>query len=223
MTTSTTTWVARADGTEAARRVNLGVKAAIVVAFVIAIAVPLEHLDGKAMPMRVPLFVGSALVIPVIERFRRHPFDPYPHVADTLVVAPFLLDTIGNLFGAYEWLDRTDDVLHFVNWVLLVSAYEAFRFRRTDRTDDAVLLGYGVGAIAIIWWEVLEWLIAETGAGGGLHLDYGDTIGDLILSSTGGLVGGLVGRHVFARRVEAARTAVDAIPTVRGGRRRPGP
>lgn len=198
---STITWVARVDSTDAARRVNLTVKAAIVIAFAIAIAVPLDHLDGKAMPMRVPLFVGSALVVPLVERFRRHPFDPYPHVADALVVAPFLLDTIGNLLGAYEWFDRTDDVLHFVNWVLLVSAYEAFHFRRTTRTDGAVLLGYGVGAIAIIWWEVLEWLIAETGAGGGLHLDYGDTIGDLILSSTGGLVGGLVGRHLFARPV----------------------
>lgn len=198
---STGTWVEFADGTGVARRINIAVKCAIVTAFVIALTVPLDHLDGKAMPMRVPLFVGSALVVPLAERLRRHPFDPYPHVADALVVAPFLLDTIGNLLGAYEWFDRTDDVLHLVNWVLLVSAYQAVHFRRTGRSDGAVLLGYGVGAIAIIWWEVLEWLIAETGAGGGLHLDYGDTIGDLVLSSTGGLIGGLVGRYVLARPV----------------------
>ena len=63
----------------------------------------------------------------------------------------------------------------------------------TDRRD-AVLLGYGFGALAIVWWELLEWLVSEDGIGGagGLALTYGDTIGDLLLSSTGGLVGSLL-------------------------------
>jgi len=161
-------------------------------------------------PCPISMFVHDIAGSPVNHRDHPSLFSLPPHVADTLVVAPFLLDTLGNLLGAYEWFDRTDDLLHFINWVLLVSAYEAFHFRRTDRTDNAVLLGYGLGAIAIIWWEVLEWLIAETGAGGGLHLDYGDTIGDLVLSSTGGLVGGLVGRFLMARPVDVpARTDPD--------------
>lgn len=210
MSVDTCTWVERADGTDLARRINYSMKAAIVLAFVVAIAVPLDHLDGKAMPMRAPLFVGSALVVSLVQRFRRRKFDPYPHTADALVVAPFLLDTLGNLLGIYDSFNATDDVLHLVNWVLLVSAFGAFRFRRIDRTDDAVLLGYGFGALAIIWWEVMEWVVAETGAGGGLDLEYGDTIGDLFLSSTGGLVGALIGRYVMARPVRAVPDSAAA-------------
>lgn len=174
-------------------------KVAIVVAFAVAIFVPIDRLDGKGMGFRAPLFVGSAALIPLMQRFRRTPRNPYPHLGDGLLVAPFLLDTLGNLLGFYNDYDVTDDVLHFTNWVLLVSAFQAFRYRRTDRNDEAVLVGAGVGAIAIIIWEIMEWAIAETGAGGGLQLTYGDTIGDLAISSTGGLIGALVGRFCFSR------------------------
>jgi len=55
-------------------------------------------------------------------------------------------------------------------------------------TADALL------AVAIVWWEILEWAVSEDGFGGtgGLALTYEDTIGDLFLSSTGGLVGSLL-------------------------------
>ena len=51
------------------------------------------------------------------------------------------------------------------------------------------------GAIAIIWWEAMEWAVSTDGWGGagGLSLTYGDTVGDLLLSSTGGLVGSVLG------------------------------
>ena len=41
----------------------------------------------------------------------------------------------------------------------------------------------------------------ETGAGGGLGLTYGDTIGDLTLSTSGGIIGSVIGRHWFGKRV----------------------
>ena len=94
----------------------------------------------------------------------------------------------------YDDYPQTDDVLHALNWVLLVAAFHAFRFRNVNDRRDAVLLGYGFGAIAIVWWEILEWLVSTDGIGGadGLSLTYGDTIGDLLLSSTGGLVGSVL-------------------------------
>ncbi len=187
------------DATPSARRFNVAMKVGIVVVFAIAILVPLDHLEGKAMGFRAPLFVGSAAVVPLIERFRKSPRSPYPHVADALVVAPFLVDTLGNLVGAYDNFAVTDDVLHCVNWVLLVAAFQAFRFRRTDSRLDAVLLGAGFGALAIVAWEIMEWAVDETGAGGGLGLTYGDTIGDLTLSTGGGILGSLLGTHLFAR------------------------
>lgn len=185
------------DATRAAMRFNIVMKVAIVVVFAIATFVPLDHLEGKAMGLRAPLFVGAAAIVPLAEYFRRSPRDPYPHVADGLVVAPFLVDTLANLLGIYDNFAVTDDILHCLNWILLVSAFQAFRFRRTNSSLDAILLGAGFGALAIVGWEIMEWAVEETGAGGGLGLTYGDTIGDLTLSTTGGIIGSIIGRYRF--------------------------
>jgi hypothetical protein len=187
------TRVLQLDPTPGARRANLAVKAALFTSFAVALTVPLESLEGKAMGARAPLFLASAVLVPMVATWRD--WAPYPHVGDALLAAPFLLDTLGNLLGIYDALDHTDDVLHAVNWVLLVAAFHAFRFRNVDDRRDAVLLGYGFGAIAIVWWEAMEWLVSEDGIGGagGLSLTYGDTIGDLVLSSTGGLLGSWIG------------------------------
>ena len=194
--------VARLDGGVWGVRVAVGIKVALALAFVVALTVPLDHLEGKGMGFRFPLFMLSAVVVPVAWRRR---FAPYPATADVLVVLPFLLDTLGNLVGFYEAFAATDDVLHTLNWVLLVSAFHAWRFRRIDSASDtskadAWLLGAGIGALAIVGWEIAEWIVAETGAGGGLSLTYDDTVGDLALSSVGGMLGSLVGVRYFSRR-----------------------
>ena len=180
------------DRSPTTRRVNLAVKVALVASFAVAIGLSPDTVDGKAMGFRAPLFLAPVVIVPIVAHARR--WEPYPHTADALLAAPFLLDTFGNLFGVYDEFPRTDDVLHAVNWVLLVGAFHAFRFRNVDDRRDAVLLGYGFGAIAIVWWEIMEWVVSEDGFGGagGLSLTYGDTIGDLLLSSTGGLIGSIV-------------------------------
>lgn len=190
--------VERLDGVPWVWRLALGLKVALAGAFVIALTVPLDHLEGKGMAFRFPLFMLSAAVVPLAWRRR---FSPYPATADSLVVVPFLIDTLGNLLGVYDSFDATDDVLHACNWVLLVAAFHAWRFRRTEARRDAVLLGVGIGALAIVGWEIAEWIVAETGAGGGLSLTYGDTIGDLTLSTVGGVVGSVLGVKFFAPRV----------------------
>jgi hypothetical protein len=181
------------DGMPATRVVNLAVKVALVASFVIAIGFSPDTVEGKAMGFRAPLFLAPAVLVPLIARRRN--WDPYPHTADALLSAPFLVDTLGNLLGLYDDYPNTDDILHALNWILLVGAFHAFRFRNVDDRRDAVLLGYGFGAITIVWWEILEWAVSEDGFGGagGLALTYEDTIGDLFLSSTGGLVGSLLG------------------------------
>ncbi len=146
--------------------------------------------------VKVALVVGFAVAIglsPGTVAHLRH-WEPSPHTADALLAAPFLIDTFGNLLGVYDGFPRTDHVLHAVNRVLLVGAFHAFRFRNVADRRDAVLLGYGFGAIAIVWWEIMEWAVSEDGFGGagGLSLTYGDTIGDLLLSSIGGLIGSIV-------------------------------
>ena len=191
------------DSTATARRINLAVKLALFAAFTIALLVPLDHLEGKAMGARAPLFLASAVLVPILGW--RRDWNPHAHIGDALLAAPFLLDTLGNLFGVYDSFEQTDDVLHAINWVLLVAAFHAFRFRNVEDRRDALLLGYGFGAVAIVWWEILEWVASEDGIGGagGLSLTYGDTIGDLAMSSTGGLIGSWLGIRLFASRSRA--------------------
>lgn len=188
------------DRHPATRYVNLLVKIGLVAAFVVAIAFEPSTVDGKAMGFRAPLFLAPVVVVPIVARLRK--WDPYPHTADALLAAPFLIDTLGNLLAVYDEFPRTDDILHALNWVLLVGAFHAFRFRNVGDRRDAVLLGYGFGAITIVWWEILEWAVSEDGFGGAgaLSLTYEDTVGDLFLSSTGGLIGSLVAVRWLGRR-----------------------
>ena len=176
---------------------NYAMKLGLVLAFFVAIVIEPSSVEGKAMGFRAPLFLASAVLVPVIAHWRN--WHPYPHTADALLASPFLIDTLGNLFGFYDAYPVTDDVLHALNWLLLVMAYHAFRFRNVHERRDAVLLGYGFGAIAIVWWEIMEWLVSEDGIGGagGLQLTYGDTIGDLFLSSSGGLLGSIIALFVL--------------------------
>lgn len=185
---------------------NIVIKVVLIASFAIAIFVTPDVVAGKNMGARAPLFLAPAVIVPIIGRVRR--WSPYPHLADALLSIPFLLDTLGNLLGFYNDYGSTDDVLHFVNWVFLVMAFHAFRYRNIHDHRDAIFLGYGFGAIAIIVWEAFEWLISDAGPFAGdvpdaLSLTYGDTVGDLVISSTGGLVGSLIGRYWIGRHVEA--------------------
>lgn len=186
---------------------NYLVKAALVISFAIAIFFPPDVLDGKAMGSRAPIFLAPAVIVPLLAHFRD--WKPYPHTADAFVSLPFLLDTLGNLLGFYDKFSVTDDVLHTINWVFLVFAFHAFRFRNVHDRRDAVLLGYGFGALMIVLWEVFEWAVSDDGFGGagGLALTYGDTIGDLALSSTGGLIGSIAGLYLLGPRSRDGRPA----------------
>ncbi len=164
------------------------VRVALIVAIIITVSFPSwEQFEGKGMLFRAPFYLFPLIVVPGIWRLRGRP-EPYPWAVDALVIAPFLLDTLGNVFGFYNNFDATDDVLHFVNWVLLIAGV-TIALRRTEMGKLNIwTTAYGLGGLAIIWWEFAEYLVQEAGTAG-LGLTYGDTIGDLLLSSTGGAVG----------------------------------
>jgi len=196
----------RLDARRGAVPAAIGIKVALALAFVVALTVPLDQLEGKGMAFRFPVFMLSAVLVPLAWRRR---FRPYPATADVLLVAPFLIDTLGNLVGLYDAYDATDDVMHTFNWVLLVAAFHAWRFRRSPGSDpiskfEVWLLGVGIGALAIVGWEIAEWIVAETGAGGGLALTYDDTVGDLALSTAGGMLGSWLGVQYLGGRERGA-------------------
>lgn len=176
-------------------------RAALVLAIGFSVAFPnLPQFEGKGMAFRAPFYLLPLAVVPLVWRKRGRP-EPYPHLVDALVVAPFLADTLGNAFNFYNTFERTDDVLHFLNWVLLIGGVTLAVLRTRVTKLNAWALGSGVGALAIIWWEAAEWLVQELGTAG-LQLTYGDTIGDLMLSSTGGVIGAaLAVRFAAVRKI----------------------
>ena len=189
------------------RRILWMVRILLVVAVAFSVAFPgLPQFDGKGMAFRAPFYLLPLAVVPLIWRVRGRR-EPYPHLVDALVISPFLLDTLGNALNFYDSFSSTDDVLQFVNWVLLVAGITLALLRTRLQPLAIWVMAYGLGGLAIIWWEAAEWLVQELGTAG-LGLTYGDTIGDLLLSSTGGGVGAALTLWL-ARR--SSRTAPSAL------------
>ena len=160
---------------------------------------------GKGMAYRLPIFLAPALVVPILWWRRR---GAYPVALDAALTLPFLFDTAANAVGLYDNLDATDDILHFVNWVVLVGGITATWVDRVDRATPrwlVVMAGTGFGAVAIVFWEVAEYLVMRSGVGG-LDLTYADTLADLVLSTTGGALGA-----VLAVRYTDGPTEVDPV------------
>ena len=165
---------------------NLGIKGLLVALLLFSTFSGLERFEGKAMAARALTYPIATLIVPVVWRLRGRPH-PYPHLVDALLVLPFLIDTAGNVLDLYSqwWFD---DVAHFLNWAILVSAF-ALALRRTRMGSLAVWgLAVGFGAATEILWELGEYGVMELGSSG-LQLTYEDTIGDLALGGCGTLLG----------------------------------
>lgn len=167
------------------------VRTALVLAVAFSVAFPdLPQFEGKGMAFRAPFYLLPIGAVPFGWR-RRGRREPYPYAADALIISPFLADTLGNALDFYDRYASTDDVLHFLNWALLIAGVTLLLLRTALNRLSAWATAYGIGGMAIIWWEAAEWLVQELGIAG-LNLTYGDTIGDLLLSSTGGAIGSAV-------------------------------
>ena len=74
-----------------------------------------------------------------------------------------------------------------LNWTFLVGApvllLEPMRLARWN----LVMLGAGFGALAIIAWEGIEWIVQQMGTAGPQRT-YDDNIDDLVFSTSGGVV-----------------------------------
>ena len=92
--TSVRSRVLHVDRAPVTRWVNVSVKVALVASFAVAIGLSPDTVEGKAMGFRAPLFLAPVVVVPIVARLRG--WEPYPHTADALLAAPFLLDTFGN-------------------------------------------------------------------------------------------------------------------------------
>ena len=167
------------------------VKISLALCLLICLIFPdIPGVEGKGWPERSLGYPLSALIFPIVWHLRGRRVK-YPYIADSLFVLPFVLDLLGNLLNLFDTVDSFDDILHFINWGFLVAALVTLLWPASLERWNIVLLGTGFGAIAIIAWEAIEWVIQEMGTTG-LQLTYDDTVGDLVLSTAGGLFGALL-------------------------------
>lgn len=181
------------------RRIMLLAIASLAFCLVVGLVVPMERLDGKGWPARAAGYPLSSVVMGAIWLVRGQK-GRFPYIPTTLLVTPFILDLLGNLFRFFDTVQNFDDFLHFVNWMFLCAAFVAMFDPANLASWNRAALGTGFGAFAIILWEFLEYLIMQSGTTG-LHLSYEDTVTDLLLSSSGGLIGSLAMVRLFPKRV----------------------
>ncbi len=182
-----------------ARALNWLAKISLVAMLLLGLIFPdWQQFQGKAWPARAAAYPIAALIVPIWWWARQRvgkPTGHYPHLVDAFLVIPFVLDIAGNVANLFDTIDDFDDALHVLNWMFLaaaiVIALESLRLARWNR----ILLGTGFGATAIVIWEVVEYLIAESGTSG-LHLTYEDTISDLGLSTLGGAAGATLATYL---------------------------
>ena len=165
---------------------NMTVKALLVAALLFSVVSGLERFEGKAMLARALTYPIAAIIVPVAWHLRGRP-RPYPHLVDTLVVLPFTIDTGGNVLDLYSlwWFDN---VAHFLNWLILVSAFTLALRRTTLGLLPSWAIAIGFGAVTEILWELGEYAVMRLGSSG-LQLTYEDTIGDLALGGSGTVLG----------------------------------
>ena len=160
--------------------------------------------SGKAMKVRALGYIGGLLVVPAAWRLRGMK-EPYPRELDLLVALPLLADAGGNAIGIYQRA-HVDDAIHFANGALLAGVVGAVAVPRSRTAWEAGTFAAAIGTAAAAGWEIFEWVAYRLGARG-MDLSYDDTMEDLVETSAGALLGGLITllRHpTHLRRVPGA-------------------
>jgi hypothetical protein len=162
----------------------------------------LEQFEDKAFGWRLATHPLAAVIVPLGWRLAGRP-QPYPYALDVFVVAPFLVDVVGNALDLYDSISWWDDLNHFVNWGLLSLGVGQLLVRLHLPRLEMLVLIVGVGATAAILWEVAEYF-AFIRHSSELDTAYTDTLGDMAL----GLGGATVAAIATATRIAPRRAQI---------------
>lgn len=173
--------------------------AVLIVLLVVAALTP-DHFGDPAAPYRLVVYPLLALVLPAIWLLSHSP-RPVPGMATTLVMLPFLADTVGNVWGLYGSISWWDDINHVTNWFLLSAGIGLALVDQVRPRWALVVLVVGLGAALAIAWELGEYAVFYDPPYSARL--YQDTLGDEALGTTGALVAGLV--VALARRTKTQR------------------
>jgi hypothetical protein len=144
---------------------------------------------GKGMRLRAIGYAGGMLLVPVAWRIRGRK-DPYPRALDLAVTLPLLVDAGGNAIGIYRRA-HVDDLIHFADGALVASVVGALATPRVRTSWEAAAAATTAGTAAGGLWEIAEWIGLKLGAKG-MDLTYEDTMTDLLETSAGAVLGGII-------------------------------
>ena len=135
----------------------------------------------------------AALIVPVTWWLlsRSRPRGEYPYALDILLVLPFLIDVLGNATNLYDTISWWDDLNHFVNWAILVSAFCQLLLRLPLERWVAAGLAVGFGAVTAVLWEFAEYYTFIRNSPE-VRTAYTDTLGDLALGLTGSVLAAVI-------------------------------
>src|SRR4051794_35019982 len=196
---------------------DLAVKALLIGLLVLAVARPdLPQFEGKAMLGRALTYPIAALIVPVTwwSLSRSRPRE-YPYALDILLVLPFLIDVLGNATNLYDTISWWDDLNHFVNWAILVSAFGQLLLRLRLERWVVAGLAVGFGAVTAILWEFAEYYTFIRNSPE-VRTAYTDTLGDLALGLSGSVVAAVIAVTVlWPDRASARVPASPGSPATR--------
>ena len=144
---------------------------------------------GKGMRLRAVGYAAGMLVVPVAWRLRGRR-EPYPRELDLAVTLPLLADAAGNASGIYQRA-HVDDLIHFADGALVASVVGALATPRVKTSWEAAGVASLAGTAAAGLWEIGEWIGLKLGARG-MNLSYDDTMTDLIETTAGAMLGGVI-------------------------------
>jgi hypothetical protein len=169
---------------------TLGLKVLLVALLAFGAFSGAQQFEGKAFGWRLLTYPLATLVVPAGWWLLQRP-RPYPAAVDNLLVAPFLIDVLGNAFDLYDQVWWWDDANHFVNWALLSGALAALLIRLRGGRWTAIALVVGFGATTAVLWELAEY-VAFIRNSSELDTAYEDTLGDLALGLAGAMLAAMV-------------------------------
>ena len=171
---------------------DVAIKVATVALLAWAVASPdLPQFQGKAFTGRAIAYPVALLMLPLAWWLVGRRRIPFPVVPDILVGLPFLIDVVGNALNLYDSIDVWDDLNHLGNWALHTAAIGLLLRYGSWGFWTRVALGLCWAVTTAVLWEFAEFATFVQNSPEAATA-YADTLGDLALGMTGGLVAALL-------------------------------
>ena len=167
---------------------DVAVKATTVVLLAWAVLSPdLPQFQGKAFAGRAVAYPLALLALPALWWLFARRRIPFPVRPDILVGLPFLIDVVGNALNLYDTIDAWDDLNHLVNWGLHTAAIGLLLRYGGWGFGTRLVFAFAWAVTTAVLWEFAEFATFVRDSPEAATA-YADTLGDLALGMTGGLV-----------------------------------